>query len=53
MDKEIAKLKRRLREECNRRDILLHQLSEVVTKIDRIKDQIDLLEYGKDDVNDP
>ena len=49
---KIDALKRRLREECARRDILLYQLSEVVTKIDQIKDEIDLLEYGKDDKND-
>lgn len=38
--KEIETLKRRLRERCTQRDQLLHQLSEVVAKIDQIKEQL-------------
>lgn len=44
---DIEALKRRLREAESARDILLHQLMEVVEKIDRYKNMIEGLEEGE------
>lgn len=47
---DIEALKRRLKEAESSRDILLHQLMEVVAKIDRYKEELeDNEQYGRID----